>query len=83
MEGPQQATPPGPPLGDRLEPGANLEPVEGGLPRHESMRISHEAIYQALFVQSRGTLMRELVSCGPDVPCVFLGLGPADARTAT
>lgn len=47
------------------------------------MRISHEAIYQALFVQSRGTLMRELVSCGPDVPCVFLGLGPADARTAT
>jgi IS30 family transposase len=29
----------------------------------ESMRISHEAIYQALFVQSRGALNRELVSC--------------------
>src|SRR4051794_39276161 len=27
------------------------------------MRISHEAIYQSLFVQSRGALKRELVSC--------------------
>jgi hypothetical protein len=32
-------------------------------PDDESMRISHEAIYQALFVQSRGALNRELVSC--------------------
>jgi IS30 family transposase len=29
----------------------------------ESMRISHEAIYQALFIQSRGALKRELVAC--------------------
>jgi IS30 family transposase len=29
----------------------------------ECMRISHEAIYQALFVQSRGALNRELVAC--------------------
>ncbi len=27
------------------------------------MRISHEAIYQALFVQSRGALRRELTAC--------------------
>ncbi len=32
-------------------------------PDDESMRISHEAIYQALFVQSRGALERELVAC--------------------
>ena len=29
----------------------------------ESMRISHEAIYQALYIQGRGALRRELVAC--------------------
>ena len=32
-------------------------------PHDESMRISHEAIYQALFIQGRGALKRELVAC--------------------
>jgi IS30 family transposase len=32
-------------------------------PDDVTMRISHEAIYQALFVQSRGALRRELTAC--------------------
>jgi len=32
-------------------------------PDDESMRISHEAIYQSLFIQGRGALRRELVAC--------------------
>ena len=32
-------------------------------PKDDSLRISHEAIYQALYVQSRGALRRELVAC--------------------
>lgn len=32
-------------------------------PDDEDMRISHEAIYQALYIQGRGALQRELVTC--------------------
>jgi IS30 family transposase len=32
-------------------------------PDDESMRISHEAIYQSLYVQGRGALKRELTAC--------------------
>lgn len=32
-------------------------------PDDDSMRISHEAIYQALYIQGRGALKRELVGC--------------------
>ena len=40
---------------------SNRLPVD--FPGDESMRISHEAIYQALYVQGRGALRRELVAC--------------------
>ncbi|WP_353941058.1 IS30 family transposase [Streptomyces sp. HUAS MG91] len=36
-------------------------PIE--FPDDEDMRISHEAIYQALYVEGRGALKRELVAC--------------------
>jgi IS30 family transposase len=37
--------------------------LQAEFPEDESMRVSHEAIYQALYVQSRGALKRELVAC--------------------
>ncbi len=40
---------------------SNRLPLE--FPDDESMRISHEAIYQALYIQGRGALKRELVAC--------------------
>ena len=40
---------------------AHRLPVD--FPDDESMRISHEAIYQSLYVQGRGTLRRELTAC--------------------
>ena len=40
---------------------ANRLPID--FPDDESMRISHEAIYQALYIEGRGALKRELVAC--------------------
>ena len=40
---------------------ANRLKVE--FPDDESMQISHEAIYQALYIEGRGALKRELVTC--------------------
>src|SRR5215213_435251 len=45
----------------RPEQIARRLPID--FPDDEAMRISHEAIYQALFVQGRGALRRELTAC--------------------
>lgn len=37
--------------------------VKVDFPDDELMRISHEAIYQSLFIEGRGALKRELVAC--------------------
>jgi len=37
--------------------------LKADFPDDESMRISHEAIYQALYVEGRGALRRDLVAC--------------------
>jgi IS30 family transposase len=70
ISGPQQAPFIGrnkPHRGDRKwvngwspEQIANRLPLD--FPDDSSMRISHEAIYQALYIQGRGALKRELVS---------------------
>ena len=39
------------------------ERLQLDFPDDDSMRISHEAIYQALYVQGRGALRRELTAC--------------------
>jgi IS30 family transposase len=49
-----------------LEP----EQISGRLrldfPDDESMRVSHEAIYQSLYIQGRGALRRELTAVSAD-----------------
>jgi len=40
---------------------ANRLPVD--FPDDESIRISHEALYQALYIQGRGALRREVTAC--------------------
>jgi IS30 family transposase len=50
-------------VGRVVEPAAGSEQTSGGLPRGWSMRLSHEATYQALYLQGRGALRRELTAC--------------------
>jgi transposase, IS30 family len=44
-------------------PGQISRRLRIDFPGDETMRISHEAIYQALYVQGRGALRRELTAC--------------------
>lgn len=46
-----------------VEPGTDRESLTDRLPEDTSMHISHKAIYQALYVQGRGALRRELTAC--------------------
>ena len=46
-----------------MESGTDCPAPAARLPDDNSMRISHEAIYQALYVQGRGALRRELTAC--------------------
>ena len=58
--------PKGSPVGNIVEPRASpaiSNRLRIDFPHNESMRISHEAIYQALYVKGRGALKRELVAC--------------------
>jgi IS30 family transposase len=51
-------------VSERLEEDHSPEQIAGWLrlayPDNEGMRVSHETIYRALYVQARGTLRREL-----------------------
>ncbi|SCE59757.1 hypothetical protein GA0115234_11621, partial [Streptomyces sp. DvalAA-43] len=50
-------------LGDGVGPGEIAQRLPVEFPDDEDMRISHEAIHQALYVEGRGALKRELVTC--------------------
>jgi IS30 family transposase len=48
---------------ERWSPEQIARRIRVGFADDEGMRISHEAIYQALYVQGRGGLRRELTTC--------------------
>src|SRR3977135_1136438 len=50
-------------IADGRVPGVQSRSLDACRSDDITMRISHEAIYQALFVQGRGALRRELTAC--------------------
>jgi IS30 family transposase len=50
-------------LTKRWSPGRISRRLVVDFPAEEAMRVSHEAIYQSLYVQGRGALRRELAVC--------------------
>jgi IS30 family transposase len=51
------------PWGNAWSPEQISRRLPVDFPHDGTMRISHEAIYQALYVQGRGALKRELIAC--------------------
>lgn len=49
-------------IGDLLSPQQVSARLQAEFPDDPSMRVSHETIYQSLFVQSRGTFRKELTA---------------------
>ena len=52
-----------PTMGFGMEPTADRQRLRLDYPDDTTMRISHEAIYQALYGEGRGALKRELTQC--------------------
>jgi IS30 family transposase len=50
-------------LGDRWSPEQIAATLKAEFPGRAEMWVSHETIYQSLYVQSRGALRRELTAC--------------------
>ncbi len=66
-------------VGRMVETGADRQRLRLEVRDDASMRISHEVIYQALYVQGRGALKRELMACC--VPAARCGCARSNART--
>jgi IS30 family transposase len=49
-------------LDERWSPQQIARPLVLDHPEEPEMRVSHETIYQAMFVQARGTLRKELTT---------------------
>lgn len=62
LEGPPPRATALPPLGACMEPQQISRRLRLDFPGDETMRISHQAIYQSLYVQGRGALRRELTA---------------------
>ena len=63
LEGPPAWPATGSAMSQSLEPEQIAQRLPIDFPDDKTMRISHEAIYQALFVQGKGALRRELTAC--------------------
>jgi hypothetical protein len=50
-------------MGTCLEPGTDCTTLPLDFPHDPTIRVSDEAIYQALFIKGRGALRRELTAC--------------------